>query len=83
MESWPITRLDDYIDDFKDGKTDYFDQLSMIADIYFTPNIGGLARPDFQVKASLGYAYRFCPESDEKSGEFLFGISLVNFAFGK
>ena len=78
MESWPLSRLYGYVEDFKDGLTDYYDQLTLLANIYFTPNLGGLARQDFQLKASMGYIYRFSPEPDENSGEFAFSIGFEN-----
>lgn len=79
MESWPITRMDEYIDDFKDGLIDYYDKLSFIGTIYFTLNQGGLARPDFMLKTSFGYHYRFCPEASEDTSDFSFSIGLENF----
>ncbi|MBQ5997903.1 MAG: hypothetical protein IJL70_00345 [Treponema sp.] len=79
MPSWPLARAYKYINHVIDGKTDYYDEFSLIASIYFTPNIGGLARPDFQIKASGGLVYRFCPEPDEKTLGLTVGVTIGNF----
>lgn len=81
MASWPISRAYDYFSDVKDGITNYYDELSLMATAYFTPNIGGLARTDFQVKASGGFIYRFCPESDEKTAGLALSVTIGSFTF--
>lgn len=79
MQSWPLARAYKYFNHVIDGKTDYYDEFSLIASIYLTPNIGGLARPDFQIKASGGLVYRFCPEPDEKALGLTAGVTIGNF----
>ena len=81
MASWPISRAYDYFSDVKDGITNYYDELSLMATAYFTPNIGGFARTDFQVKASGGFIYRFCPESDEKTAGLALIVTIGSFTF--
>ena len=81
MASWPLSRAYDYFSDVKNGITSYYDELALMATAYLTPNIGGLARTDFQVKASGGFIYRFCPESDEKTAGLTFNVTIGSFTF--
>lgn len=79
MRSWPITRFYDYFVEVKDGNSNYYDDFRIKADLYFNPNIGGLTRNEFMLKATFGYVYRFYQEPGENKGDYIIGINFENF----
>lgn len=72
LNSWAIAQLPEHFTNIKDGKFEYFDQVTLTASLYATPNIGGLARPSFQFSLNAELNYRFYAEPDQK--QLAFGI---------
>lgn len=79
MKSWPITRFYDYYVEVRDGNSNYYDDFRVKADLYFNPNIGGLTRNEFMLKATFGYVYRFNKEPGENKSDYIIGINFENF----
>lgn len=78
VESWALFNADKYFDYMKEGDFDYTDELALVLGFGFTPNLGGLARPDFLMNLEGSFKYRFNPT--EKQKRFAFSIGL-NSAF--
>lgn len=80
LESWAVKDACKYLGHLRDGKFDYSDELALTASYSFTPNIGGLARKDFQISVSGSAKYRFNPAENEKYFNFSAGLS-TNFSY--
>lgn len=74
IDKWAVADLGDY---FSEGGKAYHDELAVTATFYVTPNLGGLARPDFQFGLTGGCAYRFFPEENQKKFQFVLGTSTA------
>lgn len=66
VDSWAIKEISSYFERIKDGKTDYTDELALVCNFSFTPNIGGLARNNFMFNLSCSAKYRFFPAENQK-----------------
>lgn len=76
MEPWPISKSYDYFTEVFEGNANYYDEMQVKMDLYFNPNIGGLTRNEFMLKATFGYQYSFNLEQGKKRNDFIFGINF-------
>lgn len=65
MDSWAVIDTPDYIKYLAAGDFYYFDEVSLTFSLALTPNIGGLARSDFQFELNAAVYCRPNPQPEQ------------------